>query len=388
MKKTIALLLTLILFASLCAVPAYATGYTTKSTNSFETDFASGLLKWGFHVLNPIPFYADNIFVTARKESVSFLQWGAPFAHASTLLKMPNGKLICAWYGGSKEGGEDTRIYYSIRTGGLWSYPKKLETGFNTAHWNPVLQLTAQNKVRLYFKSNGHSKNWQGYYCESSDCGRSWSKVYNIALDTDNGVPLSASGPVKNKCLTTSGGLLLAPNSYETDTSRRAVIEYSTDGETWHNSGEIVGYDDDGKEVKIIQPTLWESDDGSVHALMRSAENFMYRADSLDGGVTWSSAYRTSLGNNNSGFDLVETDDGLLWMVCNPSVMTYFRSPLVVYVSADDGNSWEPAIDLVKIVGPEFSYPSIIADGNRLYISYTNARVGICVVTLDYRRLW
>ena len=55
----------------------------------------------------------------------------------------------------------------------------------------------------------------------------------------------------------------------------------------------------------MIQPTLWESKDGSVHMLTRTKLGKIYRSDSLDGGKTWCRAYATNLPNNNSGIDPV-----------------------------------------------------------------------------------
>lgn len=383
MKRLLSFLLVLILVFSAFAVPAYAVSFTTRSANSYDWDKFIGLLKWGIHFFSPLNINESRIHGTVTKEAVAFLTDNSPFAHASTIVKMKNGAFICAWFSGAEEGAMDTRIWYSIKQPNKsWSKPVMLQDGIEYSHWNPVLYLTREGNVRLYYKSNGSCKNWHGYFVESRDCGQTWSAPREIAYESDTG--LTAGGPVKNKCLRTSKGLLLAPNSYETDEVRRAVIEYSTDdGMTWHDSGEIRAYTDSGEEVMIIQPTLWESSDGSVHALLRSKDYFIYRTDSYDGGITWCPAYRTSLLNNNSGIDLVKTDDGLLWLVCNPALSV--RSPLTLYVSKDDGNTWYAVMDIEKFLPIEFSYPSIIADGKTLYITYTNMRMGINCITIKYR---
>ena len=382
MKRFISFLLVVILAFSMLCVPANAIGYATKSTNSYEHDILIGAVKWGLHFFSPINLNESHIHGTVKKEAVSFLTDNSPFAHASTILKMKNGSFICAWFSGAEEGAMDTRIWYSIKKpNGSWGKPVQLQDGINYSHWNPVLYLTKEGNVRLYYKSNGSCKDWIGYYCESRDCGKTWSAPQVINFESDTG--LTAGGPVKNKCLRTSRGLLLAPNSYETNEVRRAVIEYSTDdGATWHDSGEIRAYSDSGEEVMIIQPTLWESKDGSVHALLRSKDYFIYRTDSYDGGMTWCPAYRTGLLNNNSGIDLVKSDDGYLWLVCNPAFSV--RSPLTLYVSKDDGNTWLSVMDIEKFLPIEFSYPSIIADGRTLYITYTNMRMGINCLTIRY----
>lgn len=133
----------------------------------------------------------------------------------------------------------------------------------------------------------------------------------------------------------------------------------------------------------VIQPSLWESADGSVHMLLRSSEGFIYRSDSFDRGVSWCSAYPIELPNNNSGLDLTRGDDGNLYLVCNPVAANWgMRSPLSLFKSTDDGASWQKLCDLETEKG-EFSYPAIISFGKMLYISYTYNRSNIAVVEME-----
>jgi len=43
--------------------------------------------------------------------------------HATTLLHLPRGEVIMAWFGGTYEGAEDVGIWISRRTGHGWDYP-------------------------------------------------------------------------------------------------------------------------------------------------------------------------------------------------------------------------------------------------------------------------
>ena len=129
----------------------------------------------------------------------------------------------------------------------------------------------------------------------------------------------------------------------------------------------------------VIQPTLWESSDGPVHMLLRSTEGRIYRSDSTDGGRTWSAAYATELPNNNSGIDLVRLSDGRLILAYNPVGRNWGeRTPLSLALSDDDGTTWTRLGDVVAGEG-EFSYPAIVADGDRVFLSYTYNREGIAV---------
>ena len=98
-----------------------------------------------------------------------------------------------------------------------------------------------------------------------------------------------------------------------------------------YKSGErTVGKDDSSIPVSeqsfygrgVIQPTLWESIPDQVHMLLRSTEGMIYRSDSKDGGDTWTEAYATELPNNNSGIDMIRSEDGKLFLVYNPVGVT------------------------------------------------------------------
>lgn len=385
MKKAVSLILSAVLLFSCLSFSASAqsTAAAEKTESGYNLDWFKCACKWLYLCLNPVPVNESGVKVKVSKEKISKQMKSAPEAHASTILKMKNGNLICAWFAGANEGADDVRIFYSVCKDGKWTSPKQIITNIDAAHWNPVLYETKDGNVRLYFKAGGCSQDWLGYYCESEDFGESFGEIHEIPLNTNVG--LTASGPVKNQCFRTKEGLLLAPNSYETNSIRHSVIEYSEDdGLTWKNNGEITGTDKDGNDAKIIQPAIWQSDDGSCHALMRSKSSFTYRTDSSDGGKTWSKAYRISLPNNNSGLDLVKTDDGLIWLLCNPSPIDWFRAPLTLYVSKDDGNTWKTVTNIHIGIFEELSYPFVVAEGNTLYISYTNNRKNINYAKVEY----
>ena len=68
----------------------------------------------------------------------------------------------------------------------------------------------------------------------------------------------------------------------------------------------------------------------------------IYRSDSKDGGNTWTEAYATELPNNNSGIDMIRSEDGKLFLVYNPVGVNWGdRTPISLAVSKDDGKTWE-----------------------------------------------
>ena len=60
------------------------------------------------------------------------------FCHASTVLALADGNLLCCWFGGTHEGESDVGIYLSRRADAGWSEPQLLVNGA-AANWNPVL---------------------------------------------------------------------------------------------------------------------------------------------------------------------------------------------------------------------------------------------------------
>src|SRR3954449_12629017 len=59
--------------------------------------------------------------------------------HASTIVELPGGDLMAAWFGGTGEGKPDVAIWAARRHGGKWEAPVELVREPNTPTWNPVL---------------------------------------------------------------------------------------------------------------------------------------------------------------------------------------------------------------------------------------------------------
>lgn len=313
-----------------------------------------------------------------HKNDVSF-----DSAHASTIVKLDDGRFMSAWFGGSGEGNKDVRIWFSFLQDGRWSAPQVIATTDNVAHWNPVLQNFG-SYVRIYFKVGKDTESWVTKYVDYSvSTGLMTAPCELVPGDTTGG-----RGPVKNKCLVTSAGVIIAPASTEQG-DWKAFFDISTDGgATWTKTA-YVATPKTGllkKGVEMIQPTLWEDSDGVIHALFRTKSNYVYRSDSYDGGFTWCQAYKTSLPNNNSGIDLCVTDNGWIWLAYNPISTQGLRYKLVLAVSKDNGNSWETVqtLESSALIWKEYSYPALIADGNTVYMTYTFERTLIKYAIINF----
>lgn len=322
-----------------------------------------------------------------------------PSCHASTVLPLDDGTVLAAYFAGLKEKADDVGIWLSRRVGGAWEKPVCIAKMDDMAHWNPVL-MPIPGGARIIFKKGREIHEWKSMTSVSMDGGRTWSEPAACEGVDDQ------AGPVRCKPLYLADGTMLAPCSTETATEWRPRIDISMDfGATFSISAPIpiktapFGADAGDNVIAgegAIQPTLWESAPGKIHALLRTTCGKIFRSDSGDGSRTWCSAYNTGLPSNNSGIDAAQLD-GKLYLALNPVAKNWGeRTPLVIKVSDDNGQTFEdfavledlkddPMVD--KSQHPdentaEFSYPAMVAKDGELHITYTYMRRQIC-----YRRI-
>lgn len=293
--------------------------------------------------------------------------------HASTLTRLPDGSLFCAWFGGSQEGASDVCIYGALQSGERWSAPFLLASGDGEPCWNPVLYTRPDGRTLLYFKRGAPIARWRSYVQESQGC-LAWSDARELCPGDEGGV-----GPVKNKPLPLPDGTLLGPASTEGADGWRCFADLSQDGGLHFSRGAEIPMDRRSLSfLGVIQPSFWLDAQGVVHALMRSGEGFLYASHSLDMGRSWSLAEKASVPNNNCGIDLCRLDNGLLVLCHNPVSGNWGpRSPLILSVSQDEGRTFTPLYWLDHVpcekneTGAEFSYPAILSHGNEMDLSYT-----------------
>lgn len=319
-------------------------------------------------------------------------------SHASTLVQMQDGNIFAAWFGGSWEKANDVAIWGARRINGVWETPRKLADVRGVAMWNPVLFQKKDGTVVLFYKVGETIPIWKTWVMESTDNGMTFSEPRELVPGDESG----GRGPVKNKPIRLKDGTVLAPASLEGGVWDAFVDISEDDCETWEKS-EFVPlrradyntqmlhrpYDKHyifGKGV--IQPTLWQDDEGDVHMLLRSTSSRIIRSDSKDGGRTWCTAYDTGIPNNNSGIDLTRMKDGTLILVYNPreNLPNYYkgpRTPLTVALSEDNGEHFEELCVLEDAQG-HFSYPSVICnDKGEIMITYTWNRENIVFVKFE-----
>ncbi len=296
-----------------------------------------------------------------------------PQCHASTVVELPDGRLLVACFAGSRERHPDTAIWMITGDGERWDTPQSVFKINDLPHWNPVLFVDPAGLLHCWFKTGPDCARWVSWHATSSDGGQTWSTPQAVQHGE---LP---RGPVRCPPIIAADGAWLAGASDELTPNVDGYlwwpfIDRSTDGgATW--TAHPIRLEEGAPEGKgCIQPTLWQSAPGQVHCLLRSTLGAIYRADSTDGGQTWSRAYRTALPNNNSGIVVAKLDDGTLAMVWNP--VSQGRTPLRLSLSQDNGLTWTRHRELATGEG-EFSYPALIPIGNELVATWTDHRTSI-----------
>lgn len=85
----------------------------------------------------------------------SFISSATPLCHASNLLLLDDGNVLCAWFGGSQEGKSDISIYTSKISAKhkTWSQAQKVTFDTTRSEQNPVLFRTPSGQLWLLYTS-------------------------------------------------------------------------------------------------------------------------------------------------------------------------------------------------------------------------------------------
>ncbi len=308
-----------------------------------------------------------------------------PQCHASTLAEVKPGKLVAAWFGGTRERAPDVGIWVARQEGGHWLEAVEVANGIQPTGprlptWNPVLFQPKDGPLVLFYKVGPSPSAWWGMTMTSPDGGKTWSAPRRL--------PNGILGPIKNKPVTLADGSWLSPSSTEgNDDGWRVHFELSRDaGKTWTIVGPV---GKGGPKFDAIQPSILFHRDGKLEALCRTKQGVIAMTWSKDGGITWSPLTAAELPNPNSGTDAVTLADGRQLLVYNHSAHRIDepkgnRYPLDVAISSD-GLAWKHVLTLETEPRPAgYAYPAVIqtADG-LVHITYTWNRERIKHVVLD-----
>ncbi|MEI7025572.1 sialidase family protein [Paenibacillus sp. y28] len=318
-------------------------------------------------------------------------------SHASNLLELDNGDLLCVWFTGSGEGNPDTNVVMSRLPAGSsqWTIPVQLSSDPERSEQNPVLFQAPDGKLWLFHTSNEphDQKTSRVAYRTSDDRGVTWGPT-EVLFDRI-GIFL------RQPPIVLSNGDWLLPAYYCKLDGHYSVVQISTDqGKTWTE------YEVEGS-IHRVQMSVVELGAGKLFAVFRSRQaERIYTSTSTDYGRTWTVPVKSELANNNSSIQMTRLQNGHLALIFNNSTMERdqfrwvqrkgefrkkpLRTPLTLAISEDEGKTW-PYFRNVQMADLEYkdseigySYPSIIGtrDGN-IHVSFSYLRKAIKHVCLN-----
>ena len=335
--------------------------------------------------------------------------------HGSTLVDLPNGDFLAAWFEGSGERtADDVKIMGArLKKGDAsWSKPFLMADTHNIPDCNPVLFLNHQKKLFLVWIAV-QANRWEYSilrYKTSIDYNKIGAPVWNwqddILLKPDDNFAKEVKSKFKDLPSGTSAWAAYAPQydnmiiEASKDEGKRSigwmtrikpllvgenkillplysdgfnmslVAISDDDGTSWHPSLPIVGRGN-------VQPSLIQKKDGTIVAYMRDNGDEPSRvqiSESNDSGMTWTAAQKTQIPNTAS-VQVCKLRDGKWAFIGND--IDDGRYQISLYLSDDEGRTWKWKTHLEKVKKGDgsFSYPSILqAPDGLLHITYSYQR--------------
>jgi lysophospholipase L1-like esterase len=202
----------------------------------------------------------------------------------------------------------------------------------------------------------------------SSDIGATWSEPQMIF----KGYTGASNGAIETR----DGHLIVPYSHYVNDPGRlisRASVS-SDGGKTWSlsNAIDIGGA---GDHEGALEPCVIELKDGRVWMLIRTTRKVFWESFSTDGGKTWSEAKATTIDATSAPGHLARLADDRIALVWNRTDKN--RTELHLALSADEGKTWTPSMNVAQGTPGGATYPFVIEiNPGELWIGYHNVPKG------------
>ncbi|MCX7008134.1 MAG: sialidase family protein [Kiritimatiellaeota bacterium] len=300
----------------------------------------------------PGPEYADSVRM---------------FQGIPAIERAPNGRLWAAWYGGGVT--EDKHNYIILDTSGddgkTWQRALILDPDRDgpVRAFDPCLWHDPEGKLWLFWAQRPDGRPADCMAISTTDSGNAaatWTEPRRVF-----------EGILMNKPLVTADGRWLMPAAvWHSNDSARVFV--STDkGATFTRPG--AASVPEKKDRQCDEHMLVQRKDGSLWMLVRTGYGIGESA-STDSGKTWSDVQPSGIPHPVTRFSIRRLASGNLLLVRhNPPNNGKACSHLSVFLSADDGKTWQGGLLLDERNG--VSYPDFVqaADG-RVYVIYDFAR--------------
>ncbi|WP_206107616.1 sialidase family protein [Paludisphaera rhizosphaerae] len=300
-----------------------------------------------------------------------------PYKHPAALEELSNGDFYLVYYGGEGEYATDTGVFGSrLRKGETeWSAPTRIAHDPFHSVGNAVVWQAPDGLVWLFYVVR-YGDVWSTSRVAakvSKDACETWSDASLLVLEEGT--------LVRNRPIVLSDGAYLLPLYRETGADTEATgpdsqsffLRYDPKAKAWSTTGPIVS------PRGNIQPAPVELSPGKLVAYCRRGGDYrpetighIVRAESSDGGRTWTEGRDSAFPNPNAAVDLLKTRKGNLLLVFNDSMNR--RTPLTVALSPDLDRSWPVKRDIVAGDG-DFGYPMALqARDGSIHVVFTSER--------------
>lgn len=259
---------------------------------------------------------------TAQGRHEGFLPSPKVQNHAAFLAPLPDGALICAWFGGTLEGKSDISIYASVLPAGAsgWGPARPLSGDPHRSEQNPVIFSAPDGGLWLF-----HTAQPSG---NQDEC-----RIRMARLARDPADPTLISAEEGRLLDLPLGCFIRAPLVVRDDGAWLLPIFrcIQRPGQRWNGSHDVaaVGVSRDGGVTWALEEV--PDSIGSVHMspvalgdgrhaafYRRRQADFVHRSESRDGGRTWTAPRPTDVPNNNSSIAAIRLASGEVAMICNP----------------------------------------------------------------------
>ena len=326
------------------------------------------------HARFEAPKFVTPTVVAVTNQQASYQQHDAStelthMVHSATAVALPNGNLLAMWYGGSREGHTDVKIYSSLfdQQQQQWQAPKAILDRMQVSNdldryvkkvGNPVLIRHPQGPLVLVYVSVSLA-GWatsQINMMLSYDDGQTWHPSKHLVTSPF----INISTLVKNDAVIYEDGTIGITAYHELLGEFSEIVRVTLDGQVINKYRMSAG-------DKTIQPTVATYSATEAVTFMRDTGKDVQkvrRSVTDDGGLTWSAYETTQLDNLSSAIFTFTGHKGRSWMVYNdaPKGQEHGRNTLALAVSDDKGINWKTVHHFERIETPEvkeskFAYP-------------------------------
>ena len=304
-----------------------------------------------------------------------------PEVHSATAIELANNNIMAFWYGGTREGHKDVKIYQNTWDSSeqKWAKESSIITRFETRNatsryirklGNPVVTRGPDNAIWLFYVSVSIG-GWAGSSINliiSQDEGINWSDPKRLITSPF----LNISTLLKGSAIHFTDGTIGLPVYHEFLGKFGELIRLDS-------SGEVI----DKKRLSwgktTLQPVIIPFSSNQALSMMRyqgAAPHRILAQSSSDSGLNWTVPKKTQLPNPNAGIHAISLLNGQLLLAFNNHETE--REDMSLAISNNHGQSWklQKIVEQLHLDVPDkekqFSYPWLLQTQNgRIHLLYS-----------------